>query len=188
MRFDPEPVYTWGPMATSVQVPVQEYLDGSLEFEPDAEYVDGKIEERPMGEYDHSTWQQAIERWFLQHLGEWDIRVRCALRVQVSPTRFRVPDVVVFRRSQPVEQTLTVAPIAVFEILSPEDRMSRMLVKLHDYEKMGIRSIRVVDPRAQTIYRYTSGALEPLVAEAENLSEEPNCSIDWHEVKRLLDS
>src|SRR5579875_3150266 len=107
-------------MATAAYVPLQEYL-GHGEFEPDAEYVDGQIEERPIGEYDHSTWQQAIERWFLERGRDWALRVRCELRVQVSPTCFRVPDVVVFDRTRPVEQILTHPPIAVFEVLSPED-------------------------------------------------------------------
>jgi len=39
-----------------------------------------------------------------------DIRNRCALRVQVSPTRYRVPGVVVSDRTRPVEQTWATSP------------------------------------------------------------------------------
>ncbi len=119
-------------MATSTFLFVAEYLSSDL-YEPAADYVDGEIEERPAGRFDHSTWQQAITRWFLQHDKVWNIRVRCELRIQVSPTRYRIPDVVVFDRSRPIEQMLTHPPIALFEVLSPEDRISRLLVKWADY-------------------------------------------------------
>ncbi|HLH34324.1 MAG TPA: hypothetical protein VKX41_06600 [Alloacidobacterium sp.] len=52
-----------------LHVPIEVYLRSS--YEPDAEYVDGEIEERPVGEYDHSSWQEAILKWFWQHEKEW---------------------------------------------------------------------------------------------------------------------
>jgi Uma2 family endonuclease len=171
-------------MATTAQVPVELYLRSS--YEPDAEYVDGEIEQRPMGEYDHSSWQYAIQQWFAQNAKNWNIRVRAELRVQVSPTRYRVPDVVVIDRKYPIEQILTHPPIAVFEILSPEDTLSRYLDKLSDYERMGIRTIMVVDTRTQTFYQYLNGSLEKV----PNLTQElagSSCSIDWQKVQDFLD-
>lgn len=113
-------------MAAAPQpTPLEVYLRSS--FEPDAEYVDGVIEERPMGEYDHSSWQRAILLWFAAREIEWGIRVRPELCVQVGPERYRVPDVTVLDRSLPVEQIITRPPIAVFEILSPGDKLNRML-------------------------------------------------------------
>jgi Uma2 family endonuclease len=41
-------------------------------------------------------------------------------------------------RNQPIEQIITHPPVAVFEILSPEDSMTRILRKLRDYADMGI--------------------------------------------------
>jgi Uma2 family endonuclease len=171
-------------MATTSQVPVELYLRSS--FEPDAEYVDGHIEQRPMGEFDHASWQQAIQHWFLQHSREWNIRVRPELRVQVSPTNYRVPDVVVFDRDHPIEQILTRAPIAVFEVLSPEDTIPRMLRKLADYEQMGIPTIIVVDPGPQQIYQYQSGSLSKLTTPVLQLAGS-RCSIDWEKLEELLD-
>src|ERR1700760_1764767 len=118
-------------MATITHVPVEVYLRSS--YEPDAEYVDGQIEKRPMGEFDHASWQLAIQRWFVLHDKEWNIRVRPELRVQVAATRFRVPDVTVLDRSRPIEQIITHPPVAVFEILSPEDTLRRLKRKLEDY-------------------------------------------------------
>jgi putative restriction endonuclease len=104
-------------MSATTHIPVEVYLRSS--YEPDAEYVDGEIEERPMGEFDHASWQLAILRWFLQHEKDWGIRVRPELRLQVAATRFRVADVTVLDRAQPVEQIITHPPLAVFEVLSP---------------------------------------------------------------------
>src|SRR5271170_2877234 len=149
-------------MATTTYVPVETYL--RMESEPDCEYVDGQIEERPAGEYDHSTWQDALASFFRAHGVEWGVRSRPELRVRVSSTRFRVPDVTVLSRSAPIEQIIVTPPLAVFEILSPENRMSAMMEKFADYGRMGIAGIWIIDPRksveAAVGYGYQSGKLE----------------------------
>lgn len=153
-------------MATLPLIPVEEYLHTS--YEPDADYVDGVVEERHLGEFDHSTWQQALDHFFAQHRAEWNLRVRIELRVQVSPTRFRVADAVVFDRSRATERFLTYPPIAVFEVLSPEDRISRMLPKLEDYARMGIQNVFLIDLN-DVFLRYTDGRLKPMENEREPL-------------------
>jgi Uma2 family endonuclease len=145
-------------MATTTHVPVEVYLRSS--YEPDAEYVDGKIEERPMGEFDHASWQQAIQLWFWQHQKEWGIRVLPELRVRVAATRYRVPDVAVLDGGRPIEQIITHPPLAVFEVLSPEDRLQRLKRKLEDYRAMGIAEIWVIDPQDSTFYRYENLELQ----------------------------
>ncbi len=171
-------------MATLVTTPVELYLHTS--YEPDAEFVDGEVEERPMGEYDHATWQQAIQLWFNSHAKEWGVRVRAELRVQVSPTNYRVPDVVVFDRDRATEQILTHPPIAVFEVLSPEDTMTRIMRKLADYAMMGIRNIFVLDPRTEIAYRYTEGSLD-VSRDQEQLLEGSTARVDWRAISELRD-
>ncbi len=149
-------------MATTTFVPVETYL--RMESEPDCEYVDGQIEERPMPEYDHSSWQNALTLFFgVQGKGR-NVRSRAELRVRVSPTRFRVPNVTVLCRSAPIEQIIVTPPLAVFEILSPENRMAAMMEKFADYERMGIAGIWIIDPRESVEtaigYGYQSGTLE----------------------------
>ncbi len=139
-----------------------------------------------MGQYDHASWQQAIQLWFVQFGKAWEVRVRPEYRVRVSPTRYRVPDVCVFARSLPTEQVLTHAPVAVFEIMSPEDRLPRMLVKLRDYELMGVPTIMLIDPPTQTISRLVNGALET-VTEDVQLLPRSMCSVDWRRVRELLE-
>ena len=118
-------------MATTNQVPLEVYLRS--EYEPAAEYVDGEILERPMGELNHADWQGAIEAWFRSHGAQWNIRVYPELRVQVTAQNYRIPDVTVLDKSLPVEQTITHPPLAVFEILSPEDTIERLKRKLAEY-------------------------------------------------------
>jgi Uma2 family endonuclease len=138
-------------------ISVEEYLRTTSE--PDCEYADGVIEERPVGEYDHATWQTILAAFFTIRQADLGIEARTELRVQVAPHRFRVPDVTLLSRAAPREQIITHAPLAVFEILSPEDTMTRMLEKLGDYEQMGIAAIWLIEPTKQLFYRYGQGQL-----------------------------
>jgi Uma2 family endonuclease len=142
---------------TSTHVPVEVYLQA--DYEHDCDYVDGEVEERSLGGYDHATWQAVLVMFFGLKQKEWDIKVRPELRLQVSSTRYRVADICLVSRELPVEQIITHPPLAVFEILSPEDRMGRVLERLADYERMGIGAIWVIDPRDSSYYRYASGEL-----------------------------
>jgi len=171
---------------TSTLVPLSEYL--STSYEPDAEYVDGVIEERSVGEYSHSSWQLALLKYFDGHAQGWQIRVRSELRTQVSRTRYRVPDVVVWDRNAPIEPILTLPPYVVFEILSAEDRMSRVLVKLDDYAQQGIPGIFVINPETDKVYRYQDGKLDILHEEITELELPEHGLIDWKIIRSLLDS
>jgi Uma2 family endonuclease len=171
-------------MAAQTQpTPLEVYLSSS--FEPDAEFVHGVIEERPMGEWNHANWQAAILEFFRTRRIEWNIRAAAELRVQVAPDQFRVPDVTVLDRNRPVEQIATHPPIAVFEILSPEDTLARMMIKLADYESMGIQTILLLDPQGKH-FRYRSSCLEPLTETAFVLPGSL-CRFDLEEIQKLLD-
>ena len=176
-------------MATApAYVPVEVYLHSS--FEPDAEYVDGTIQERPVGELDHAAWQKAIQQWFWRREEEWGIRVFAELRVQVSSTRFRVPDVVVLEKTGPLkqmEQIVRTPPIAVFEILSPEDTLPRILEKLNDYEKMGVRSIFVIDPKSGSKYQYEGADLRHIDS-ARIATTRKAFLLNFREIEELLNS
>ena len=103
----------------------------------------------------------------------------------VSAGKFRVPDVTILDRNLPVEQVITRPPIAVVEILSPEDTLTRMMTKLNEYQQMGIQTILVIDPDGSS-FRFTAGSLEPLPAEAFDLPGSV-CRFDFAEIKKLLD-
>lgn len=171
-------------MSAAVLISREEYLHTT--YEPDAEYVDGVVEERCSGEYDHANWQGALVAWFRTHGREWNIRAIPELRVQVSATRFRVPDVTVMDRNQPIEQILTAPPLAVFEILSPEDKMTRVLSKLADYEGMGVRTILVIDPAARQFHRFEQGNLQLVREESVGVAGSA-ARVEWRGIEALLD-
>ncbi len=139
-------------------ISVEEYLKSS--YEPDAEYVDGVIEERPMGEDQHSAWQVALVTYLNVRGREWNIRVRSELRTRTSERRYRIPDVAVLDAALPREPVATVPPLIAFEVLSPEDRLSRLLVRLADFESMGVSAIYVIDAADNSLFHFAHGKLE----------------------------
>ena len=144
-------------MATANQVPLELYLHS--EYEPDADFVDGEIEERCVGEDSHSAWQLAIAHWFRMHAAEWRIRVRPEMRIQTSGSRFRVADVAILDAALPRDPIAQHPPLAGFEVLSPEDRHTRLMRKLDDYEAMGVPEIWVIDPETGVTERFEGGQL-----------------------------
>ncbi len=174
-------------MAAAAVLPLMS-LDAylSADFEPDAEYVDGVIEERALGEFDHASWQDVLQAWFRNHSADWNLRARPEYRVKVSATRYRVPDVTVMDRALPIESILTTPPVAVFEVLSPEDSLPRVLSKLGDYEAMGIKNIFVIDPqKVPSFYQFRNGDLKRCTEPRIDLANTPGF-LDWKALEDLL--
>lgn len=138
-------------MASATWVPIDQYL--STVYEPEMDYVDGELEDRNVGEKDHSKLQLRVIR-----LLPTTLAVFPEVRIRVSASRFRVPDICVYAE-EPEEQVFTSPPLVVVEVLSPEDRMARMQRKLEDYSSMGCRHVWILDPRAKKAYRYEGGAV-----------------------------
>jgi Uma2 family endonuclease len=143
-------------MGTAALVSVEQYL--KTVYEPEVDYVDGELEDRNVGEKDHSKLQARFVGHFL-NLESQGIHVFPEVRIRVAPTRFRVPDVCVYLGAEPEGQVLADPPFLVIEILSPEDRMSRMLRKIQDYQAMGVPHVWVADPWDRKAYMYDGLAL-----------------------------
>ncbi len=141
---------------TPTLVSVDEYLHTVRK--PDCDFVDGAILERNVGEKDHGKAQRAILFFLHERSEQWNIFVIQEQRVQLSPTRYRVPDICVVAVPEPDEQIFTSPPFLCVEILSPEDRMSRMQEKIGDYLAFGVRYVWVVDPQTRKAWIYTSEA------------------------------
>ena len=136
-------------MATVATIPVSEYLETA--FEHDAEFVDGRVEVRPVGELDHGKLQRKL--LLLLSAPEYEHLFLCIpeLRVQVSPTRYRVPDLCVLSAQAPEEQIITTPPLLCIEILSPEDTMRNTLMRVRDLLAMGVEAVWVFDPESRTV-------------------------------------
>src|SRR5579862_3668618 len=81
-------------MKTAELISVEEYLHTT--YDPDCDYVDGEVQERNLGERDHSVTQGEAYFYFRLRQAEWKVFVFPEQRVQVTPTRYRVPDVCVY--------------------------------------------------------------------------------------------
>jgi Uma2 family endonuclease len=134
-------------MAATVHIPLREYLDTT--YRPDREYVDGEIRERNVGKYEHARMQALLAAWFNQHEKAWGAQVVTVQRVRVSQTRIRIPDVALLGLgAQP--DVIVEPPILVIEILSPDDSYSDTQERAQDYQKMGVGTVWIIDPKTRT--------------------------------------
>ena len=131
-------------MATGTLISVSEYLNTS--YRPDCDYVDGRVLERNLGEFDHATLQTAIAIWFGNRRREWNILVVVEQRVQVSPTRFRVPDVSILPGDYARDPIVRVPPLVCIEVLSKDDTLRSIRDKVEDYLNFGVEHVWILDP------------------------------------------
>jgi Uma2 family endonuclease len=137
-----------------VLMDVGEYLRTSFEGS-DCEYLDGEIVERNMGELPHGDVQLNLGTLLRQMRKRLGLRVVPEIQIQISPTRYRVADLAVWRDDNIGIGIPAVAPFLVVEILSPEDRMVRMLPKIQEYLSIGVEWIWIVDPQEQSALLYS---------------------------------
>ena len=141
-------------MSTKVLMDVEEYLRTSFEGS-DCEYLDGEIVERNMGEIPHSDLQGNLYRLLWRFRSTLGIRVLTEIRAQIHRRRFRVADIAVWRNDKIGTGIPTVPPFLVVEILSPEDRMVRMVAKIQEYLSIGVEWVWVIDPEEKTALCYS---------------------------------
>ena len=121
-----------------------------------------------MGEYDHGLLQTLLAVLFTNNRDIWNVRTVTDVRLQISEYRFRVPDVMVLRAEAPREQIVTHAPLIAIEILSPEDRLSRMQQRINDYLALGTENVWVIDPATRRAW--VADASGSLLARPEALT------------------
>jgi Uma2 family endonuclease len=134
---------------------VEEYLHTL--YRPDCDYLDGEVCERNVGEFDHGRAQMETMVWLCARTSRH--RVLPSLRLQITPTRFRVPDVCVLAEGAPREQIPRTPPMLCMEILSKDDRMSDILERVKDYFEMGVPTCWIIDPATRTGWTATPGNL-----------------------------
>ena len=146
-------------MAISTQVTVEEYLRTS--YEPDCEYVDGEVLDRNVGEQDHSYVQKRLLVFLSLREQQWGIYALQEWRMRVNQKRYRVPDLVIIAGPRPKgERVLATPPMVAVEILSPEDRMSRMHQKVAEYLAFGVRYVWILDPETKEAFVHTATGVE----------------------------
>jgi len=146
-------------MATT-QVSLEEYL--RTVYEPDCDYIDGELEERNLGEKEHSITQAFFIKWLAKHEDEWLLEACPEIRLRIAPRRVRVADIAILPIKTPFEAVLITPPVAIVDVLSPEDRVSRYQARLDDYRAMGIANLWVIDPMRRKAYDCSHGGWQPV--------------------------
>lgn len=157
---------------------VEEYLRTS--YRPDRDYVDGEVLERNLGEYDHAWLQGAILAYLWTRYRKDGYIILPEMRVQVRPSRFRIPDICVLL-GHPGEKILTKPPFLCIEILSLEDRLNRVLERVKDYLEMGVPHVWVLDPETKRAYDASAGDLREVKSGALS-TEAPKFDMQLSEI------
>lgn len=143
--------------ASSV-VPVEEYLNSS--YSPDMEYVDGVLVERGVPTIAHGLLQMILIRCFSAFEEALGFLTIPEVRTQIiERARYRVPDVVLCGVPLPTGKVVTSVPLAIIEILSPDDRMHEQLERFRDYQAIGVAHILLFDPEKRIAFRFDRGSL-----------------------------
>ncbi len=134
---------------------IEEYLNTS--YRPDCDFVDDHIEERHLGTPKHSLLQMELGFWFRSHRAEWKVRVMGDVRTRTRQTRVRLPDVAVVREEvMDLEETvISSPPLIAIEILSPEDRMKRVVPRMEEFVAMGVAHVWLLNPVKRLAYTLT---------------------------------
>ena len=107
-----------------------------------------------MGEVDHGDVQTQIAVYLANHYPELWVGVE--IRVQVRPTRFRVPDITLVLGSKLTTSIIMEPPLAVVEVILKEDRPSDLQERIEDYLGFGIPHIWTVSPRLRQAHIHTA--------------------------------
>jgi Uma2 family endonuclease len=142
-------------MDSATTIPIETYLHTT--YRPDCDYVDGVVLERNVGTWDHARLLGLVCVAISKQEASSGVVALLSVRIQVAPTRFRIPDVTVLTADAPDEQVITHPPLIVIEILSPEDTFARVRERIEDYLAFGIPNIWIVDPQDRMGYICTSG-------------------------------
>ena len=168
-------------MSVETVISVEEYLNTS--YDPDVEYVDGVLVERNVGDWLHSLTQRNIVIALGRYRGVYGVP---ELRAQTRTTRYRLPDVCVLLTPPQTRYLLDAAFVAI-EILSEDDRMTRVMEKLEEYAQKGVPNIWLIDPRLRTLAVYSSGALSEIRGDRIATAGEPRLELTRDEIFQDLD-
>jgi len=164
---------------TTALISVEEYLRTA--YEPDCDYVDGEVIERNVGERDHGVLQREFLVYFHLRRLEWNVHVYVGQHVQISKTRFRVPDVCVYAGEDPKDEIFRTPPFICIEVLSPEDRVARTQARIDDYLNFGVAYVWVINPADRRVWIYTTEGSREIkngILETQN----PSLTVDLSEV------
>ncbi|HXB75328.1 MAG TPA: Uma2 family endonuclease [Candidatus Acidoferrales bacterium] len=153
-------------------------------YHPDVEYEDGVLVERNVGDWPHSTVQSNLI--FALGTKYAHVYVCPVLRSQTRATRYRLPDVCVVL-TRPKTKYLVDAAFLAIEVLSEDDRMTKTMERLEEFDRKGVTNIWVIDPRLRTILVYSSGLLNEVRGASIATTGDPRLELTRDEIFKDLE-
>ena len=150
---------------------LEEYMQTT--YRPDCDFVDGHLEERNVGDPKHGLLQMQFGIWFHAH-PEWNLRAISELRTRTDVSRIRIPDVAVVHDDELImEYPRETAAFISIEILSPDDRVPRLIPRLEEFLTMGVPHVWLIDPIHRAAFTYTNNGLNPVEGPKIEIANSP---------------
>ncbi|MEO5925874.1 MAG: Uma2 family endonuclease [Bryobacteraceae bacterium] len=140
-------------------VSVESYLRTSF-ADLDREFKYGVIEKRNPADVPHATAHMQLIVFFAAHRKMHQLRVLPGLRLRIHDQLVRIPDISVFYPDAPSDAVPSKPPFIIVEVLSLEDRMTKVRAKLEEYREWGIPHVWLVDPYERRMYCCEEGLKE----------------------------
>lgn len=139
-----------------------EYLHTS--FEHDADFLAGQIAQRPAPSFEHCCLQPFVGSRLAKQARPPEAFALIEQRIRVAPDRYRVADVcLVDGRPAPEDRgIITTPPHLCVEILSPDDDIPDVLLRVNEYREMGVPWIWVIDPQTCQGEIYSASGVTPV--------------------------
>ncbi len=171
-------------MATAIQpLTVEEFHHRFDGVKPYYEFWYGEAVQKSMPTWLHSV----LQRLITELLSKAGYKAGQEVELRIDPDWQPVPDVIGTMR---IEQPYPTSPVEiVVEVLSPDDKTGQTLQKCHNYARIGVRSIFVLDPERQEGWQWNA---ERKSLDCIKIMSLPNGEIIrlsevWLEMMRRLD-
>jgi Uma2 family endonuclease len=139
-------------------ISIERYLVRS-NLRPDVDFVDGRLVARNIGEFDHADVVGELLFRLASKEEAWSIIGLISVRVRVSATRVRVPDLCVLDAKLDHEQVIDHPPMLCIEVLGSEDTVTAMRERVQDFLDMGVPEVWLFNPWTRTAYVCTNEAM-----------------------------
>ncbi len=108
----------------------------------------------------HSKTQGLVGTFFAERRHWLPIYPVFSVRLKLRKSLYLVPDVAVFHPTEPLQPVPETPPLVVVEVLSLDDKMSKVREKLAEYSSWGITHVWLVDPHSKRMYIWNAGLVE----------------------------
>jgi Uma2 family endonuclease len=146
-------------MGAKSAISAEQYLRTSFP-DLDKEYRDGEIVERSWPDYFHAKTEGLLVAFFAALRKRLPVFTCPELRLRVRQGLYLIPDVSVFHGPEPQMRVPDTPPLVAIEVLSSDDRLTKVREKLEEYRAWGVPHVWLVDPYTKRMYTCDAGLNE----------------------------